>query len=88
MKKSNIVLAILAGAAIGGIIAIALKAENALTADDDENEEFESSTFDKIAKQFSGKISSELKTAENKIKSAVKLNTALLKPDEQDGVFL
>ena len=31
MKASNIVLAVLAGAAIGGIIAIVLKAESALT---------------------------------------------------------
>ncbi|MFN0083488.1 MAG: hypothetical protein ACKVOM_13340 [Ferruginibacter sp.] len=92
MKKSNIVLAILAGAAIGGIIAIVLKAENALTDDDaeedgDDNDD-ENNAFNKIARQFSDKISSELKAAENKIKSAVKIDNGFLKPDEETGVFL
>ena len=89
MKASNIVLAVLAGAAIGGIVAIVLKAENALfeTGHDDDNG-YESSAFKKIANQFSEKISSELKTAEHKLKSAVQGNSRLLKPDEQDGVFL
>lgn len=87
MKKSNIVLAILAGAAIGGIIAIVLKAENALTKDEDEEGE-KNNAFNKIAQQFSEKISSELKAAENKIKSAVKNNDGFLKPDEETGVFL
>ena len=89
MKASNIVLAVLAGAAIGGIVAIVLKAENALFEDgnDDENGN-ESSAFERIANQFSEKISSELKTAEHKLKSAVQGNSRLLKPDEQDGVFL
>ena len=89
MKASNIVLAVLAGAAIGGIIAIVLKAEAALIDnDEDGNNDYESSAFKKIANQFSEKISSELKTAEHKLKSAVERNTGLLKPDEQDGVFL
>lgn len=87
MKASNIMLAVLAGAAIGGIIAIVLKAEAALT-ENDEDDEFESVAFKNIANQFSDKISSELKTAEHKLKSAVQRNTGLLKPDEQDGVFL
>lgn len=87
MKKSNIVLAILAGAAIGGIIAIVLKAENALTKDEDEEEE-KNNAFNKIAQQFSEKISSELKAAENKIKAAVKNNDGFLNPDEETGVFL
>lgn len=90
MKASNIVLAVLAGAAIGGIVAIVLKAENALFETDSNDEENgqELSAFNKIANQFSEKISSELKTAEHKLKSAVQGNTRLLKPDEQDGVFL
>ena len=89
MKASNIVLAVLAGAAIGGIIAIVLKAEAALIDNgEDGNNDYESSAFKKIANQFSEKISSELKTAEHKLKSAVERNTGLLKPDEQDGVFL
>lgn len=87
MKASNIVLAILAGAAVGGIIAIVLKAENALTGNDEEDE-YETPAFKKIANQFSDKISSELKAAEHKLKNAVQRNTGLLKPDEQDGVFL
>jgi|GEM_PF-2492919 len=84
MKKSNIVLAILAGAAIGGIVAIILKAENEisnLNVDEEEN-----SSFDKIAQQFSDKLSSDLKTAESKIKSTEK-NNDFSKHDE-DGVFL
>jgi len=89
MKASNIVLAVLAGAAIGGIIAIVLKAENALTeSSEDEKNGYESSAFKKIANQFSEKISSDLKTAEHKLKSAAQRNSGLLKPDEQDGVFL
>ena len=87
MKASNIVLAVLAGAAIGGIIAIVLKAESALI-ENDEDDELKSPAFKNIANQFSEKISSELKTAEDKLKSAVKQNSRLLKPDEQDGVFL
>ena len=84
MKKSNIVLAILAGAAIGGIVAITLKAENeisTLNVDEEEN-----SSFDKIAQQFSDKLSSDLKTAESKIKSTEK-NNDFSKHDEE-GVFL
>ena len=84
MKKSNIVLAILAGAAIGGIVAIILKAENEisnLNVDEEEN-----SSFDKIAQQFSEKLSSDLKTAESKIKSTEK-NNDFSKHDEE-GVFL
>ncbi len=84
MKKSNIVLAILAGAAIGGIVAIILKAENEisnLNVDEEEN-----SSFDKIAQQFSDKLSSDLKTAESKIKSTEK-NNDFSKHDEE-GVFL
>ncbi len=87
MSKSNIVLALLAGAAIGGIIAIILKAENALTAEDEEGERGESK-LELIAKQFSEKISSELKTAENKIKSAVKGVSSLDINNGEQGVYL
>ncbi len=87
MSKSNIVLALLAGAAIGGIIAIILKAENALTAEDEEGERGESK-LELIAKQFSEKISSELKTAENKIKSAVKGVSSLGINNGEQGVYL
>lgn len=84
MKKSNIVLALLAGAAIGGIVAIILKAEHEIpnvNADEDEN-----SSFDKIAQQFSDKLSSGLKKAESKLKSTEK-NNNFSKRDEE-GVFL
>ena len=84
MKKSNIVLAILAGAAIGGIVAIILKAENEISNLNVDEEE--SSSFDKIAQQFSEKLSSDLKTAESKIKSTEK-NNDFSKHDEE-GVFL
>jgi len=84
MKKSNIVLALIAGAAIGGIVAIILKAEQEISkpnAEEDEN-----SSFDKIAQQFSDKLSSGLKKAESKIKSTGK-NNDFSKLDEE-GVFL
>ena len=84
MKKSSIVLALLAGAAIGGIVAIILKVEHEISnvnADEDEN-----SSFHKIAQQFSDKLSSGLKKAESKIKSTEK-NNVFSKRDEE-GVFL
>ncbi len=84
MKKSNIILAILAGAAIGGIVAIILKAEHELlnlTEDDDDH-----STFNKIAEQFSDKLSPGFKAAESKIKSAAKSNE--LSKHDDEGVFL
>jgi len=67
MKKSNIVLAILAGAAIGGIVAIILKAENEisnLNVDEEEN-----SSFDKIAQQFSDKLS--IRSKNSRIKNQI-----------------
>ncbi len=85
MKKSNILLAIIAGAAIGGIVAIILQAEKALI--DEQQNDTEDGAFERIAQQFSDKISSDLKTAETKIKSAAKSN-GFLKPDEEAGIFL
>ena len=67
------------------IVAIILQAERSLI-EEQENDN-EDNTFDKIAQQFSEKISSDLKTAETKIKSSVKSN-GFLKPDEETGVFL
>ena len=84
MKKSNIILAILAGAAIGGIVAIILKAEHELlnlTEDDEDH-----SPFNKIAEQFSDKLSPGFKAAESKIKSAAKSNE--LSKHDDEGVFL
>lgn len=88
MSKSNIALAILAGAVIGGIIAVVVTAENALTDDNHEEEEEESNQrAENIARQFSERLSSELQTAELKIKSAVK-QTDFNQPQGEFGVFL
>ena len=84
MKTSNIILGILGGAVVGGIVAIILKAEHELlqlTEDDSET-----SSLNKIAQQFSKKLSSDLKTAESKIKSSV-VSNEFSKHDE-GGVFL
>ena len=91
MSKSNIALAIIAGAVIGGIVAIVLKAEKALDEEydhDEETEEEESNIFGDIAKQFSERISSELLAAENKIKSAVKKEPGFIAPHGEFGIFL
>lgn len=84
MKKSNIILGILAGAAIGGIVAIILKAEHELLNTSVDNAE--DGSFNKIAQQFSDKLSSGFKTAESKIKSAIKSNE--FSKHDEEGVFL
>ena len=84
MKKSNIILGIIAGAAIGGIVAIVLKAEQELL--ELRNDNTDKNSFNKIAQQFSDKLSHGLKTAESKIKSTVK-NSEFSKHDDE-GVFL
>mgnify|MGYP001796381949 CR=1 FL=1 len=89
MSKSNIILAVIAGAVVGGIIAIVLKTEDALFSDEiDEEKEKLSTRTENIARQFSEKISSDLKAAEHKLKSAVKKDTGLTKPQGEFGVFL
>ena len=84
MKKSNIILGIIAGAAIGGIVAIILKAEQELL--ELRNDDADETPFNKIAQQFSDKLSKGLKTAESKIKSTVK-SSEFSKHDDE-GVFL
>lgn len=84
MKKSNIILGILAGAAIGGIVAIILKAEHELL--NSNEDDADNSFFNKIAQQFSDKLSPGLKSAESKIKSETKSNEFSKHDDE--GVFL
>lgn len=84
MKTSNIILGILAGAAIGGIVAIVLKAENELL--DLTKDDTEENSFNKIAQQFSDKLSSGFKKAESKIKSSNRSNDFSKHDDE--GVFL
>ena len=90
MSKSNIVLAILAGAVIGGAVAIVLKAQSALEPQEDEAEEepVANANLENIARQFSDRISSELRTAEGKLHSAVKKKSDHSMPDGEFGVFL
>ncbi|MEJ7610916.1 MAG: hypothetical protein WKF88_07030 [Ferruginibacter sp.] len=90
MSKSNIVLAILAGAVIGGLVAIVLKAEAALEPEEDDGEEKPAgnATLENIARQFSDRISSDLKTAEGKLQSAVKKKSDFSLPEGEFGGFL
>ena len=92
MSKSNIALAIIAGAVIGGAVALVLQAQHLLDPEEAEDEpQKEPSALDEfgnIARQFSERISSELKAAENKIKSAVKKDPDFTIPQGEFGVFL
>lgn len=90
MSKSNIALAIVAGAVIGGIVALVLRTEKLLeeAMDENDDEEYEPPRFEKIAGQFSDRISSEMRKAEDKIKSAVRGEAALRQSGEESGVFL
>ena len=91
MSKSSIVLTIIAGAVIGGIIAIVLKTEDALFSEDSEKETYTDQTnsrVQKIAQQFSERISSELETAEHKIKSAFKKDSVIADLSGERGLFL
>lgn len=88
MSKSNIVLAILAGAVIGGIVAVVLTAENALEDEHTEEDEEQTTRTENIARQFSERLSSELKAAELKVRSAVKKDTDFNQPQGEFGVFL
>ena len=93
MKRSNIALAIIAGAVIGGAVAIFLRTEAML--DDEPNGDEEEYDGDKdhpmietIAKQFSDRIASDLKAAEEKVKSVVNKGPGLNTPEGEFGVFL
>jgi uncharacterized membrane protein YraQ (UPF0718 family) len=89
MSKSKIVLALLAGVAIGVVVAYTVKTINEETADDNlSDEERQPTTLENIAQQFSDKISSELKTAEKKIRTAVKKEIDALNPESELGLFL
>lgn len=97
MKKSNIVLGILAGAAIGGAVALILKARKELDEiadgideeEEDDDEPRPESRFENIARQFSERISDELKSAENRIRSAVKKGSSSFNvSDGEYGTFL
>ena len=93
MKRSNIALAIIAGAVIGGAVAIFLTAERMLDEDPIAGEEqYEGEEdhpmIETITKQFSDRIAPELKTAEEKIRSAVKKAPGPHSPEGEFGVFL
>lgn len=89
MSKSRIALAILAGAAIGAIVTVALTVRKELEEEEDEFREPEAvSPFDNIARQFSDRISSDLKAAENKIKSVVSSGRGFVQPEGEFGIFL
>lgn len=89
MSKSKIILALLAGVAIGAVVAYTLQTINEQAADEnlaDENKE--PTTLENIAQQFSDKISFELKAAEKKIKTAVKKEIDALNSESEAGLFL
>jgi uncharacterized protein HemX len=89
MSKSKIILALLAGVAIGAVVAYTVKTIQEETMDDNfSDEEKQPTTLDNIAQQFSDKISSELKTAEKKIRTAVKKEIDALNPESELGLFL
>ncbi len=89
MSKSKIILALLAGVAIGAIVAYTVNTINEEKIDGDlADEEREPTTLENIAQQFSDKISSELKTAEKIIRTAVKKEIDALNPESELGLFL
>ena len=93
MSRSNIALAIIAGAVIGGAVALFLTAgrmldEDPISGEEEYEGDEEHPMIESIARQFSERISSELKTAEEKIKSAVKKAPGPNAPEGEFGVFL
>ncbi len=89
MNKSKIVFALLTGVAIGSVVAYAIK--TASEENDEQilkNETNETSKLDSIAQQFSEKISTELKAAEKKIRTAVQKEIDALSPEKELGLFL
>jgi uncharacterized protein HemX len=89
MSKSKIILALIAGVAIGAVVAYAVQAST-----DNETEdtladgEQKPSKLESIAQQFSDKISSELKAAEKKIRTSVQKEIDALNPESELGLFL
>jgi uncharacterized membrane-anchored protein YhcB (DUF1043 family) len=89
MSKSKIILALLAGVAIGAVVAYTVQTINEQPVKDElSDEEKQPTTMDNIAQQFSDKISSELKMAEKKIRTAVKKEIDALNPESELGLFL
>jgi uncharacterized membrane protein YraQ (UPF0718 family) len=89
MNKSKIILALLAGVTIGAVVAYSVKTITEKdNTDNIVDEEKQSATIDNIAQQFSDKISTELKAAEKKIRTAVKKEIDALNPESELGLFL
>ncbi len=89
MSKSKIILALIAGVAIGAVVAYTVQTIHEQTVNEDLAEENKQpTTLENIAQQFSDKISSELKTAEKKIRTAVKKEIDALNPESELGLFL
>ncbi len=92
MSKTRVALAILAGAVVGAVVVAVLQAEKMLDdehpAEDSEEEENSQSILGNIARQFSERISADLKTAEDKIRSGVKKSTDFSAHKDEFGVFL
>ena len=88
-KSSKVLLAVVAGVAVGAALAYVVKtATEKNVADNYADNETEPSKFDNITKQFSDKISSELKAAEIKIRSAVRKEIDGISPERELGLFL
>jgi uncharacterized protein HemX len=89
MSKSKILLALLAGVAIGAVVAYAVQASiDNETEDALADGEHQPSKLENIAQQFSDKISSELKAAEKKIRTSVQKEIDALNPESELGLFL
>jgi hypothetical protein len=88
-KSTKVLLALGAGVALGAVLAYVIKTASEKNAEDflSDGEE-EPTKLDNIAKQFSDKISAELKAAETKIRSAVRKEIDGLNPERELGLFL
>jgi uncharacterized protein HemX len=89
-KSSKILLALVAGIAIGAVVAYAVKTATEVIEDNNElaNEDAEPNKLETIAQQFSDKISTELKAAEKKIRTAVQKEMDAISPEKEMGLFL
>jgi uncharacterized protein HemX len=89
MSKSKIILALIAGVAIGAVVAYAVQSSiDKETEDTLADEEQKPNKLEAIAQQFSDKISSELKAAEKKIRTSVQKEIDALNPESELGLFL
>ncbi len=84
-KSSKVALALIAGVVVGVAVAYIVKEKNT---ENDIAENKEPTVLDNITQQFSDKISTELKAAEKKIRSAVKKEIGIASPEKELGLFL